>query len=74
MNKNVKQKFDKPGGNVNYTKQESATAGKNLLNKVVIVGVAITDLAIFGIFLIAGFQDYLYNKQLKAKAKNGQCK
>lgn len=73
MNKNVK-KIDKPGGKVKYTKQESFTAGKNLLHKVAIAGVAITDLAIFGILLIAGFQDYLYNKQLKAKARNGQCK
>lgn len=73
MNKNV-TKIDKPGGKVKYTKQESLTAGKNLLHKVAIAGVAITDLAIFGILLIAGFQDYLYNKQLKAKAKNGQCK
>ena len=73
MNKNV-TKIDKPGGKVKYTQQESFTAAKNLLNKVVIVGVAITDLAILGIFGIAGFQDYLYNKQLKAKAKNGQCK
>ena len=74
MNKNEKQRTDKPKGNVKYTKQDSFTAKKNLLNKVAIVGVAITDLAIFGIFLIAGFQDYLYNKQLKEKAKNGQCK
>ena len=70
MNKNVK-KFDKPGGKVKYTKQESFTAKKNLCDKIVIAGIAITGLAFLAEIVFAAAADHQYRKQIKAKAKNG---
>jgi hypothetical protein len=71
MDKNVKQRVDKPKGNVKYTKQDSFTAKKRLCDKVVITGIAITGLAFATEIILCAVEDHKYRKQIKTKAKNG---